>query len=155
MYWQLDNLVESSIQGQNFQKQMETLYISPCCCVWLVATRPGFIVFQHLPDWAMLSSHHTLCCPLLFPLSIFPTIRVFSKDTALCIWWPKYWGFSFSISSSDEYSELMSFRIDWFDLLAVWETLKSLLQHHHLKASVLLCSIFFMAQLSHPYMTAL
>ena len=91
-----------------------------------------------------------LCCPLLLPPSVFPSIRVFSNELALCIRWPKYW--SFSISTSSEYSGLISFRIDWFDLLGVQRTLKSLLQHHNLKASVLWYSPFFMVQLSHPYM---
>ena len=93
------------------------------------------------------------CCPLLFLLSIFPSIRVFSNESALHIKWPKYWSFSFSIGSSREYSGLISFRIDWFDLLAVLGTLKSLLQHYSLKASVLWHSAFFMVQLSHLYMT--
>jgi len=95
-----------------------------------------------------------LCHPLLLPPSIFPSIRVFSNESALPIRWPKYWSFSFSISSSIEYSGLISFRIDWFDLLAVQGTLKSLLQHHGSKASVLQRSAFFtVLQLSHPYMT--
>ena len=100
----------------------------------------------------MLSNHLFLCCPLLLLPSIFPSIRVFANESALHIRRPKYW--SFSISSSNEYSGLISFRIDWFDLLAVQGTLKSLLQHHSSKASVLQCSVFFMVQLSHPYMTA-
>ena len=85
--------------------------------------------------------------------SVFPSIRVFSNELALCIRWPKYWSFSFSISPSNEYSQLISFRFDWFDLLAVQGTLKSLLQHHSSKASILQCSAFLMVQLSHPYMT--
>ena len=93
-----------------------------------------------------------LCHPLL-PPSIFPSIRVFSNESVLCIRWPKYWSFSFSISPSNEYSGLIFFRTDWFDLLVVQGTLKSLLQHHNLKASVLQCSAFFMAQLSHSYLT--
>ena len=93
-----------------------------------------------------------LSSPLLLP-SVFPSIRVFSSESALCIRWPKYWSFSFSISPSNEYSELISFRMDWLDLLAVQGTLKSLLQHHSSKASVLRCSAFFIVQLSHPYMT--
>ena len=88
-----------------------------------------------------------------FPPSIFPSIRVFSHESALRIRWPKYWSFSFSISPSNEYSGLISFRMDWLDLLAVQGMLKSLLQHHSLKASILWCSAFFMVQLSHPYMT--
>ena len=91
--------------------------------------------------------------PLLLLPSIFPSIRVFSNESVLCIRWSKYWSFNFSISPSNEYSELISFRIDWFDLLAVQGTLKSLLQHHSSKAPILRCSAFFMVQLSHPYMT--
>ena len=98
----------------------------------------------------MLSNHHIHCCLLLLLLSIFPSIRVFSNESALLIRWPEYW--SFSISSSKEYSGLISFRIDWFDLLAVQGTLKNLLQHHSSKASILWHSAFFMVQLSHPYM---
>ena len=98
----------------------------------------------------MPSNHLILCCPLLLP-SIFPSIRVFSNESALRIRLPKYWSFSFSISPSNEYSGLISFRIDYFDLLAVQGTLKSLLQHHSSKASVLRCSAFFVVQLSHPY----
>ena len=99
------------------------------------------------------SNHLILCSPLLLLPSIFPRIRVFSKESVLPIRWPKYWSFSFSSSPSNEYSELISFRIDWFDLLAVQGTLESLLQHHSSKASILRHSAFFMVQLSHPYMT--
>ena len=101
----------------------------------------------------MSCKHLILCHPLLFLPSIFPSIRVFSNGSVFRIRWPNYWSFSFSISPSNEYSALVSFRIDWFDLLAVQGTLKSLLQHHSSKASVLRCSAFFMVQLSHPYMT--
>ena len=101
----------------------------------------------------MPSNPLILCCPLLLPPSIFPSIRVFSNKSALCIRWPKYWSFSFSISPSNEYSGLIFFRIDWLDLLAIQGTLKSLLQHHSLKASLLWRSAFFMVQLSHLYMT--
>ena len=97
----------------------------------------------------MPSKHFILCHPLLLP-SIFPSISVFSNESALHIRWPKYWSFSFSISTYNEYSRLISFRIDWLDLVAVQGTLKSLLQHHSLKASVLWCSAFFVVQLSHP-----
>ena len=100
----------------------------------------------------MPSTHLILCHPLLLP-SIFPSIRVFSNESALCIRWPEYWSFSFSISPSSEYSGLRSFRMDWLDLLAVQGTLKSLLQHRSSKASILRCSAFFMVQLSHLYMT--
>ena len=101
----------------------------------------------------MPSNHLILCRPLLLLLSIFPSIRVFSNESVLHIRWPKYLSFSFSISPSNIYSGLISFRIDWFDLLAVERTLKSLLQHHSSKASALRCSAFFIDQLSHPYMT--
>ena len=99
------------------------------------------------------SNHLILCRPLLLPPSIFPSIRVFSKESVLHIWWPKYWSFSFNISPYNEYSELTSFRMDWLDLLAVQGTLRSLLQHHSSKASILRLSAFFIVQLSHPYMT--
>ena len=101
----------------------------------------------------MPSNHLILCHPLLLPTSMFPSIRVFSNESALCIRWPNYWSFSFSISPSKEYSRLISFMKDWLDLLAVQGTLKSLLQHHSAKASILWCSAFFIVQLSHPYMT--
>ena len=101
----------------------------------------------------MPSSYLILCYPLLLLPLIFPSIRVFSNKSVLHIRWPKYWGFSFSISPSDEYSELISFRMNWFDLLVVQGTLKSLLQHHSSRASILWCSAFFIVQLSHPYMT--
>ena len=96
--------------------------------------------------------HLILCCPLLLP-SIFPSIRLFSHESVLHLRWPKYWSFSFSISPSNEYSGLISFRMDWLDLLAVQGTLRSLLQHHSSKASILRRSAFFIVQLSHPYMT--
>ena len=101
----------------------------------------------------MPSSYLILCRPLPFLPSIFPSFRVFSNELALPIRWPKYWSFSFSISPSNEYSGLISFRIDWFDLLAVQGTLKSLLQHHSSKASILWCSAFFIVRLSHPHVT--
>ena len=97
--------------------------------------------------------HLILCRPLLLLLSIFLSIRVFSNESVLCIRWPKYWSFNFSISPSSEYSGLISFRVDWLDLLAVHGTLKSLHQHHSSKASILWCSAFFIVQLSHLYMT--
>ena len=99
----------------------------------------------------MPSNHLILCHPCLLPPSIFPSIRVFSNESVLHIRWPKYWSFIFSISPSNEYSGLFSFRMDWLDLLAVQGTLKSILQHHSSKASILRCSAFFMVQLSHPY----
>ena len=122
---------------------------------------PGLPVHHHsqsLPklmsiEWVMPSSHLILCRPLLLLPSIFPSIRVFSNELALRIRWPKYWSFSFSISPSNEHSGLISFRMDWLDLLAVQGTLKSLLQPHSSKASILRCSAFFIVQLSHPYLT--
>ena len=99
----------------------------------------------------MPSSCLSLCCPLLLLPSIFPSIRVLSNESALHIRWPKYWSFSFNISPSNEYSGLISFRMDWVDLFAVQGTLKSLLQHHTSKTSILWCSAFFIVQLSHPY----
>ena len=101
----------------------------------------------------MPSNHLILCRPLLLLPSIFPSIRVFSNESVLCIRWPKYWSFSFSISPSNDYSGLISFRMDWLDLVAVQGTLNSLLQHHSSKASILWYSAFFIGQLSHPYMT--
>ena len=104
-------------------------------------------------EMVISSNHLILCCPLPLLPSIFPSIRVLSKESALHISWPKYWSFSFSISPSNEYSRRISFRMDWLDLLAVQGTLKSLLQHHSAKASILRCSSFFKVQLSHPYTT--
>ena len=101
----------------------------------------------------MASNHLILCHPLLLLPSILPSIRVFYNESVLCITWPKYWSISFNISPADEYSGLISFRMDWLDLLAVQGTLKSLLQHYSSKASILWCSAFFIVQLSHPYMT--
>ena len=139
-----------------------------CCCSVVVQSCPAFCnpwttacqallcptVFQSLLNFifiesVMLFNHLILCHPLLLLPSIFPSIRVFSNELALCLRWPKYWTFSFSISPFSDYS----IRMDWFDLLAVQGTLKSLLQHHSSKASILQCSAFFMVPLSHPYMT--
>ena len=103
-------------------------------------------------EWVMPSSHLILCHPLFLLPSIFPSIRVFSNESALLIRWPKYWSFSFNISPSNEHPRLISFRMDWLDLLAVQGTLKSLLQHHSSKASILWHSAFFIVQFSHPYM---
>ena len=142
------------------------LAVQSLSCVQLFATPwtaacpfpPYFTISQSLLKFTSvesvrLSNHLILCCPFLLLPSIFPIIRVFSNESALHIRWPKCWSFSFSISPSNEYSGLIDFRINWFDLLAVQETLRSLLQHHSLKASVLWCLAFFMVQLSHPYMT--
>ena len=126
---------------------------------WTVARQASLSITN---PWSLLklmsiesvrpSNHLILCCPLLLPPSIFPSIRVFSKESVLHIRWPKYWSFSFSISPSNEHSGLISFRMDWLDLLAVQGTL-SLLQHHSSKASILRCLAFFMVQLLHPYTT--
>ena len=122
---------------------------------------PVSSVFLFLPEFAQiisiesvtLSNHLSLCLPLLLLPSVFPSIRVFSNESVLCIRWPEYWSFSFSISPSNDYSGLISFRIVCFNILAVQGTLKSLLQHYSSKASILRCSAFFTVQLSHPYMT--
>ena len=122
---------------------------------------PGLLVHHQLPtlpkltsiESVMLSNHLIFCRPLLLLPTIFPSNRVFKNESALCIRWPKYWSFSFSISPSNEHPGLSSFRMDWVDLLAVQGTLKSLLQHHSSKASILLHSAFIIVQLLHPYMT--
>ena len=121
----------------------------------------GLPVHHQLPEFTQIhvrwvrktSNHLILCRPLLLQSSIFPSIRGFSNESATCIRWPKYWSFSSNISPSSEYSRLISFRMDWLDLIAVQGTLKSLLQHHSSKASILQLSAFFIVQLSHPYMT--
>ena len=133
---------------------------SPSLCDPVDST-PGFPVHHQLPELTqthvielvMPSNYFILCHPLLLPPSIVPSIRVFSKESVLCVRWPKYWSFSFSVSPSNEYLGLMSFSMDWLDLLAVQGTLKSLLQHHSSKASLLQHSAFLIVQLSHPYMT--
>ena len=151
---------------------MDPTFTKSCCCflviscVRLFATPWTQHARLHCPslisqsllkfmsiESVMLPNHLILCCLLLLLSSIFLSIRVFSSGSGLRIKWPKYWSFSFSISSSNEYLGLISFRIDWFDFLAVQGTHKSLLQHHNLKASILWCSAFFMVQLSHPCMT--
>ena len=131
------------------------LFVTP----WTAACQASLSIINSLSppklmsiELVMPSNHLILCRPLLPLPSIFPSIRVFSNESALCIRWPKYWSFSFSISPCNE-SGLISFRIDWFDLCAVHGTLKSLLQHHSSKPSVLQCSAFFKVQLSHPHMT--
>ena len=132
-----------------------------CDSLWpMNCSMPGFPITN---SWSLLklmsiksvmaSNHLILCHPLFLPPSVFPSIKVFSSESVLCIRWPKYWSFSFNISPSNAYSGLISFRTDWFDLFAVQRTLKSLLQHHSLKASILQHSAFFMVQLSHPYVT--
>ena len=133
----------------------------PILCNPMNCSTPGLPIHHQLPEFTQLmsiesvmsSSQLILCRPLLLLPSIFPIIRVFSNESALCIRWPKYWIFSFNISPSNEHPGLISFRMDLLDLLAVQGTLKSLLQHHSSKASILLHSAFFIVQLSHPFMT--
>ena len=143
--------------------KVKVLVAQPCpiLCALMDHSMPGFPVHHqlleltqtHVQESMMASNQLILCHPLLLPPSVFPSIRVFSNESVLCIRWRKTWSFSFSISPSNEYSELISFRIDRLDFLAVQGILKSLLQHHSSKASILWRSAFFMVQLSHPYMT--
>ena len=142
----------SSVQSLSYVR----LFVTP----WTAAHQASLSVTNSRSLFKLVSiksvmppNHLTLCHPLLLLPSIFPSIRVFSKESALHVRWPKYWSFSFSISPSNEHSGLISFRMDWLDLLAVQGTLKSLLQHCSSKASILRCSAFFIVQLSHPYMT--
>ena len=138
-------------------------FAQSCPTLWLPCTRAHQASLSTINSWSLLklmwillvmpSKHLILCCSLLIPPSFFPSIRIFPNGSVLHIRWPKYWSFSFSISPSNEYSGLISFRMDWFDLLAVQGALKSLLQHHSSKASILQRSAFFIVQLSHPYMT--
>ena len=145
----------SSVQFSSVTQSCLTLF-NPIDC-----SMSGFPVYHQIPEMLKLlsiksvmpSNHLILCCPLLLLPSLFPTIRVFSNESVLCNRWPKYWSFSFSISSSSEHSGLISFRMDWLDLLAVQGILKSLLQHHSSKALILWCSAFFIVQCSHPYLT--
>ena len=147
--------VFSSVQFSSAAQSCHTL------CDPMDCSMPGFPIYHQLPGPTqthvnaslMPSNHIILCHPLLLPPSVFPSIRVFSSESVLCIMWPKYWSFNFSISPSHEYSGLISFRMDWLDLLAVQGTLMSLLQQHNSKASVLWRSAFFIVQLSRPYMT--
>ena len=129
-----------------------TLWTAACQASLSITNLRSLLKFMSMAS-VMPSNHLILCRPLLLPPSIFPSIRVFSNELVLHIRWPKYWNFSLSISPSNDYSGLISFRIDWFDLLTVQGTLKSLLQHHSSEASVLQRSAFFIVQLSHPYRT--
>ena len=140
-----------------FLQFSSVIQLFPTLCDPMDCSTPGLPVHHqfrslHKPmsiESVMTSNHLILYCPLLLPRSIFPSIRVFSNESVLPIKWQKYWSFSFSISPSNEYSGLISFRIDWFDLLAVQGNPKSLLQHHSSKAPILWCSAFFILQLSH------
>ena len=142
-----DDTVQSLICVQLFV----TTWTAACQASLFITNSQSWLKLTSIKS-VMPSNHLILCHPLLPLPSIFLSIRVFSKESVLCIGWPKYWSFRFSISPSNEYSGLISFRIDWFDL-AVQGTLKSLLQHYSSEASIIWCSAFFMVQLSHPYMT--
>ena len=146
--------------GKSFSSVQSLSCVQVFATPWTVArqaslsiTNPQSLLKLMSIESVMPSSHLILCCPLLFSPSIFSSIRIFSNESVLCIRWPKYWSFSFSTSPSNEYSGLISFRMDWFDFLVVQGTLKSLLQHHSSKASILWCSAFLVVQLLHPYMT--
>ena len=130
-----------------------TPWLHAACQASLSITNSRSLLKLMSTESVMPSNHLILCHPLLLPPSIFPSIRVFSNESVLRIRWPKYWSFSFSISPSKEHPGLISIRMDWLDLLAMQGTLKSLLQYHSSKASILWCSAFFIVQLSHPYMT--
>ena len=132
------------------------LYVTP----WNAACQPSLSITNYRSFLKLMSielvipsNHLILCRPFFLLSSLFPSIRAFSNESVLCIRWPKFWSFSFSVRPSNEYSGLISFRMDWMDLLAVQGTLKSLLQHHRLKPSILWCLALFIVQLSHPYMT--
>ena len=150
----------SSMLSESVQFSSVT-QLCPTLCDPMDCSTPGLPIHQKLPglpklmsiELVMPSNHLILCRPLLFLPSICPRIRIFSNESALHMRWPEYWSFSFNISPSNEHPGLVSFRMDWLDLLAVQGTLKSLLQRHSSKASILRCSVFFIVQLSHPYMT--
>ena len=142
----------SSIQSLGHVRLSATPWTAACQASLSIINCQSLLKFMSI-DSVMPFNHLILCHPLLFPPSIFPSNRIFSSESVLHITWPKYWSFSFSISPSNEYSGLISFKIDWLDLLAVQGTLKSLFQHHSLKASIFQHSAFFIVQLSHLYMT--
>ena len=141
----------SSVQLLRHVQLFETPW-NPACQASLSISNSWSLLKPTSIELVMPSNHLILCRPLLLQTSVFPNIRIFSNESALHIRWPKYWSFSFNISPPDEHPGLISFKMDWLDLLAVQGTLKSLLQHHSSKASILLCSAFFIVQLSHPYM---
>ena len=142
----------SSVQSLSRVRLFETLLTAARQASLSITNSQSLLKLTSIKS-VMPFSHLILCHPLLLPPSIFLSNRVFPNESALPIRWPKYWSFSFSISPSNKYSELISFRIDWFDPLAVQETLKNLLQHHNSKLSILQCLVFFMVQLSHSYLT--
>ena len=142
----------SSVQSLSRVRLFATPWTAACQASLSITNSRSLLKLVSIES-VMPSNHLILCRPLLLPPSIFPSIRVFSNKSVLHIRWLNYWSFSFNISPSNEYSGLFSFRMDWLDLLAVQGTLKSLLQHHSSKASILQCSAFYIVQLSHPYMT--
>ena len=142
----------SSVQSLSHVWLFVTLWTTVCQASLSITNSWSLLKLMSI-KLKMPSNHLIVYHPLLFMPSIFPSIRVFANELAFCIRWPKYWSFSFSISPSNGYSGLISFRIDWFDLLAIQGALNSLVQHYSLKTSVLWCSAFFIVQLSHPYMT--
>ena len=152
--WQIDGETVETVQFCSVAQSCPTL------CDPMNCSTPGSLSVtnsrsppKHMSIKSVMPSNHLiLCCPLLLMPSMFPSIRVFSNESALCIRWPKYWSFSFNISPSNEHPRLISFRMEWLDLLAVQGTLKSLTQHHSSKALILQHSAFFTVQLSHPYM---
>ena len=146
------NYAFSSVQSLSRVQLFATPWTAACQASLSITSSQSLLKLMST-ELVMPSNHLILCHSLLLPPSIFPSIRIFSNESALHIRWPKYWSFSFSISPSKAYSGLISLRSDWFDLLAVRGTLKSLLQHHSSKVSILWCSAFFIVQLSHPYMT--
>ena len=160
-------MLQKPLIYDQFVKYLFFNAVQSLCFVWLFVTpwtaahqaslsitnSPSLLRLVSIESVMMSSNHLVLYCPLFLLPSIFPSITVFSNESALHIRWPKYWSFSFNISPSNEYSGLISFKMDWLDLLTVQGTLKSLLQHHSSKASILLCSVFFIVQLLHGYMT--
>ena len=149
---QFFNVHFSSVQLLSHVQLFVTPWTAACQASLSITNSRSLLKFMSIES-VMPSNHLIICCPLLLPPSIFSSIRVFSNESALRIRWPKGWSFSFSISPSNEYSGLISFRMDWLDLLAVQGTLKSLLQHHSSKASIFRHPAFFIVQLSHPYVT--
>ena len=143
----------NSFQSSSCIRLSVTLWTAACQASLSIANSQSLLKLMSL-EWVMPSNYLILCFPLLLLPSVFPSIRVFSSESALRIRWLKYWSFSFSISPSNEHSGLISFRMDWLDLLSVQGTLKNLLQHYGSKTSILQCSAFFIVQLSHSYMTA-
>ena len=145
-------LVSSHLESAQFSSVLSHvwLFVTPStACQASLSVTNSWSLIKLMSIELVMSSNHLICHPLLLLPSIFPSIKVFSKESVLCIRWPKYWSFSFIIRPSNEYSGLISFRIDWFDLLAVQGTLKSLVQHHSSKASILWCLVFFTVKLSH------